>query len=85
MLDAARDDDELAFLDPFVVVAVFHAEAAFDDQEQFVFVVVMVEDEFALELVELDVLSVELGADVGLPADRPRGIRRGTRGARCRG
>ena len=48
VLDAAGDDDELAGLDPFVVVAELHAEAAFDDEEHFVFVVVMVEDERAV-------------------------------------
>jgi hypothetical protein len=30
-------------------------------------VLVVVEDEFALDLVELDVLAVEFGGDVGLP------------------
>jgi hypothetical protein len=67
MFDTARDDDELAFFDPFVTLAKLHAEAAFDYKEEFVFVLVMVKDEFAFEFVELDVLAVEFGGDVGLP------------------
>ena len=67
VFDSARDDDELAFFDPFVVVEEFHAEAAFDDQEHFIFMVVVVEDELAFDLVELHVLAVEFGGDVGLP------------------
>jgi hypothetical protein len=67
VFDPARHHDELTFLDPLVMVAKFHAEAALYDQKHFVFVIVMVKDELALELVELYMLSVELGADVGLP------------------
>jgi hypothetical protein len=67
VLDAARYDDEFAFFDPLVVVAEIHAETAFNDQEELVFVVVMVEDKFSFELVELYVLAVELGGDVRLP------------------
>jgi hypothetical protein len=67
MLDAARNDDELAFFYPLVrmimMVAELHAEAAFDDEEHFIFVVMMVEDEFAIELYELDLLTVEFGGD----------------------
>jgi hypothetical protein len=64
---SAWDNDELAFANPFMVVAKFHPEAAFDYEEHFVFVFVMVEDELALEFVELDGLAVELGSDVGFP------------------
>ncbi|SPE28430.1 hypothetical protein SBA2_40003 [Acidobacteriia bacterium SbA2] len=67
VLDSARHHDELACLDPFMAVAKFHAEAAFDYQEHFIFVFVVVEDEFALEFVELDRLPVQFGSDVGLP------------------
>jgi hypothetical protein len=48
-------------------VAKFHAESAFDDHKHLVFIFVMVEDEFAFKLIELDLLSVEFGHDVGLP------------------
>ena len=67
MLNAARDYDEFAFLDPFVAITKFHPETAFDHKKQFVFMLMMVEDEFAHEFVELDVLAVELSGDVGLP------------------
>ncbi len=67
MLDAAWNNDELAFFDPLVTVAEFHPEPSFHNKKHFIFVFVMVKDELALELVELYVLSVELGADVGLP------------------
>jgi hypothetical protein len=48
-------------------VAKFHAKTAFNHQEHFVFVLVMMKDEFALELVELYILAIELGRNVGLP------------------
>jgi hypothetical protein len=48
-----------------VAVAEFHAEAAFDDEKHFVFVVVMVEDERAVVFDQLDLLSVEFGGDMG--------------------
>ena len=67
VLNAAGNDDELAFRDPLVAVAKFHAEAAFDDEEEFVFVFVMVPDKFAFEVGEFDGLAVEFGSDVGLP------------------
>jgi hypothetical protein len=66
VLDAAGDDDELAGFDPLVMVAKFHAEAAFNDEKHFVFVVVMVEDEGAVEFDEFDLLSVQFGGDSGL-------------------
>src|ERR1700686_249125 len=67
MLYAARNDNELAGFDPFVMVAEFHAEAALDDEEHLVFVLVMMENELAFQLIELHVLAVEFGGDVGLP------------------
>src|SRR5271166_2956823 len=65
MLDTTRDYDKLSLLDPFVMVAKLHAEAAVDDEEHLVLVIVMVEYELAVELDELDVLSVEFGSDAG--------------------
>jgi hypothetical protein len=50
-----------------MAVAEFHTEAAFYDQKHFVFVFVVMEDELALELIELYALAVQLGGDVGLP------------------
>ncbi len=66
MLDSTRHHDKLSRLDPFVPVAELHAEAPFDNQEHFVFMIVMMEDERAVELHELHVLSVEFGGDAGL-------------------
>jgi hypothetical protein len=48
-------------------VAELHPEPALHDQKQFVFMIVMVEDEFSFDLVQLYMLSVELGGNVGLP------------------
>jgi hypothetical protein len=73
MLDHARDHDELAFFDPLVAVAKFHAEAAFDDQEHFVFVLVVVKHEGAVELDELNLLSVKFGGDAGFVEVRDLG------------
>src|SRR6266404_1031805 len=50
MLDALRDDDELAFADDSFVVAEFHAQGAFDHQKQFILRVMMVPDELTLQL-----------------------------------
>jgi hypothetical protein len=73
VFDPAGDDDEFALLDPFVAVAKFHAEAAFHNQEHLVLVLVMVEDKFPFELVELHLLPVELGGDIRLPVFRDLG------------
>src|SRR5271166_3184340 len=67
VLHAARHHDELAVLDPFMAVTKLHTEAAFHHQEHFVLIFMMMKDEFAFELVELDILAIELGGDVGLP------------------
>src|SRR6185437_11385127 len=67
MLHPTRDHDEFSLFDPFVAVAELHAKAAFDDQEQFVFVLVVMKHEFALQFIELHVLAVEFRRDVGLP------------------
>jgi hypothetical protein len=56
-----------------VTVAEFHAEAAFDYEEQFVLVLVVVEDKFSFKLIELDVLSIEFGGNVGFPVFRDFG------------
>jgi hypothetical protein len=49
-----------------VVVSKLHAKAAFDHQEHLVLVVVMVENEGAVELDELYVLTIEFGCNAGL-------------------
>src|SRR6266852_4047585 len=50
MLDASRDNDELALADDGFMVAEFHAQRAFDDEEELVFDVMVMPDEFTLEL-----------------------------------
>jgi hypothetical protein len=50
-----------------VAVPELHPKAAFDHQKHFVFIFVMVKNKIALDLVELDVLSIQLGRDIGLP------------------
>src|SRR6202041_796467 len=70
MLDAARHDDEFTLFDPLVrmivMVAELHAEAALDDEKHFVFAVMMMEDELAVELYELYLLTIEFGGDARL-------------------
>src|SRR6267142_2359363 len=53
MLDAMGNDDELAFANYGFMIAKLHAQHAFDHEEQFVFNVVMVPDEFAFDLDDL--------------------------------
>src|SRR5262245_48362426 len=65
VFDAPRDDQELARFQPDVPVAELHAEAAVHDQEQLVLALVVVPDERALELDELDLLAVQLADDLG--------------------
>jgi hypothetical protein len=43
-------DDKFSRADHRFAIAKFHPQLSFDDQEEFVFIVVMVPDEFALEL-----------------------------------
>src|SRR6266404_2809444 len=50
VLDAARDDDELPFLDGHAPIPKLHREPAFVDEKEFVLVLVLVPDERTLEL-----------------------------------
>src|SRR6516164_559431 len=67
MLHAARDDDEFAWTYDFLVIAEFHAHAAFNHQEHFVLVVVMMPDELPLKTHGLDVAVVDFAQDLGAP------------------
>ena len=58
MLDAARNDDEFAFADERFAIAELHAQRAFDDEEKFIFVVVVMPDEFAFEFDRFDMAVV---------------------------
>src|SRR5712675_845231 len=53
MLHAMGNDDEFAFANYGFMIAKLHAQHAFDHEEQFVFNVVMVPDEFAFDLDDL--------------------------------
>ena len=67
MLHAARHDEELAAFEPHLAIAELHSESPIDDQKQLVLTVVVVPDELALELDELDVLTVQLADDARIP------------------
>src|SRR5688572_6474626 len=67
VLDAAGHDQEFPFLQPDVAVPELHAETALHDHEELVLMLVVMPDEFALELRELHMLAVELADDLGAP------------------
>src|SRR5258705_7636289 len=67
MLDAVRDDDELARLDYEVAVPQLHPQPALHDQKKLVLAIVMVPDELALEFRELHETVVYLTNDFGTP------------------
>src|SRR5450432_2160999 len=66
MLYLAGHDDEFAFADDGFVIAEFHAQGAFDDQEELVFVIVMMPEKFAFEFNGFYVAIVDLADDMGL-------------------
>src|SRR5258707_7526243 len=53
MFHAMGNDDELAFANYGFMITKLHAQHAFDHEEQFVFNVVMVPDEFAFDFYDL--------------------------------
>src|SRR5437588_7966260 len=67
MLDAVRNDDELAWLDHEVLVSQLHPQPALHDQKQLVLMLVVMPDEFTLELGELYEGVVHLADDFGTP------------------
>jgi hypothetical protein len=69
MLDSAWNDNEFSLIDPFltragILVAIFHTKSSLHDQEQFIFMVMVMPYEFAVELHELDHMSIEFSRDV---------------------
>src|SRR5260370_39073774 len=50
VLDAARDDNELAFAHQAFPIAEFHSETTLHDEKKFVLVIVMMPEKFSLEL-----------------------------------
>jgi hypothetical protein len=67
MLDAARNDDELALADIDRMLAKLHPELSLDHQEELVLVLVEMPIEWSLELDQLDQLTVELADDLRRP------------------
>ena len=78
VLHTSRDDDEFAGCDieALIVsrfVTVVHAKTSMHDQEEFVLVVVVVPDELALKLDQLDLLSIQFADNLRAPVIRERG------------
>src|SRR3974390_2448829 len=67
VLDASGNDQEFAFANQYIAVAEAHTQHAFDDQKQFVLVIVTMPDKLALDLDRLDVAIVEFADDAGMP------------------
>jgi hypothetical protein len=67
MFDAARDNDELALTHERFVVTEFHAQRAFDDEKELVFMFVVVPDKFTLQLDCLDMTVIHLADNSGIP------------------
>ena len=64
---APGNDEELAFVEFDDPVTKMYRQVAVEDQEELIFLLVMVPDELAFELGELDVLAVEFADDTGTP------------------
>jgi len=70
VLDPAWNDEELARIKRDDALAEMDFEMALENEEQLVFVLVVVPHELALELDELHVLAVELADDARTPVLR---------------
>src|SRR5205085_4128948 len=70
VIDAARDDDQLTFLDDDASIAELHREPSPVDEKEFVLVLVAMPDEHALELDHLHVMAVHVADDFGGPMRR---------------
>jgi len=70
MFYAPGHHDELAGLERNCAISELDAELSFYHHEQFIFVLVVVLDEFALHLVKFHLLSVQFAHDIGLPQFR---------------
>jgi hypothetical protein len=66
MFDTSGNNDEFAFAHERFAVAEFHAQPAFDNEEELIFVFVMVPNKFALQFHRLDVSLVHLADDPGV-------------------
>jgi hypothetical protein len=67
MLHASRDDKEFTFFEPHCAISKLHPKAALDHQEEFVFILMAMPDEWSAELGQLNLLAVEFSDDLGFP------------------
>ena len=70
VLDTARHDEELTLVQQYVAISQLDREPPTQHQEQLIFPVVLVPDELALELHELDELPIQLSDDACIPGIR---------------
>jgi hypothetical protein len=66
VFDALWHNQKFAWPDYGFVIAKFNSKGAFDDQEQFIFIVMVMEDELAPELHGFDVSVVQIADDAGM-------------------
>src|ERR1700726_4996819 len=70
MLDTLRDDNELTLANDGFVAAEFHAQRTFHDEEKFVFGIMVMPDELALELDGLLCAIVDFANDARISVIR---------------
>jgi hypothetical protein len=67
MFHTMGNDDKFAFADNHFMIAEAHAEGALHNEKEFVFEVMMVPNEFALELNSFHLAVIEFPDDTGVP------------------
>jgi hypothetical protein len=67
VLHTSRHDEKLALFQHDGMIAEFHPEPALNHQEEFIFGVVVMPDEWTLKLHQLDLLAVQLTNNFRLP------------------
>ncbi len=67
MFDAPRHDEDFSLVQRHTAVPELHPHASLPDEKQLVLIVMMMPDEFPLELHELDLLAVEACHDLRAP------------------
>src|SRR5438445_6368233 len=65
VLDAVRDDNELAFAHQAFTISKFHAERALYDEKKFVFVIVMMPEKFSFEFDGFHQAIIDFADDAG--------------------
>ena len=67
MFDATGHDQQLPFFQPDLPVTEIHPESPLHDQEQLVFIFMVMPDELALKLDQFDLLTIQFANDLGIP------------------